>query len=333
MQRQRIVFNGRDVVLIHESLPPPGEGEMQVRTEWTQVSIGTEVSHIAEARAAGESLALGYSNVGIVETLGPGAEATLDVRPGDRVLVAAPHASRANVPATPASAVRVPDGLAADLATLGILGSIAYHIVQRANPRLVEPTAVVGQGVVGSLVLQLAKRCGARPLIALDLDAARRRVAMQVGADHVLDAGASDAVEQARALTGGDGVSLCIEAAASPAAYQMAIDLLRLRGRLVATSAVFEPVAFRINPDIVRRELTILGAHQPKCPVEENAYYPWTQPGNRRAVLEDIRDGRLMVEHLISHRIKPADASVVYQRLCEHDHRYTGVLLDWRDAS
>lgn len=327
MHIQRLTFNGTEVVLVDDELPEPASDEVQVRTEWTQVSIGTEVAGMAEAAKTGRAMALGYSNVGRVARVGADVQ---DMSVDDRVLSLAPHASRVNVKGTPARVVPVPDGLDADLATLGILGSVAYHIVERAAPRPLEPTAVVGQGVVGALILQIVRQCGVRPLLAVDVDLKRLERAQELGADHVVDASQPDAVNRARDLAGGEGVSLCIEAASSAKAYDTAISLLRLRGRLVVSSAVYEPVPFRIEHDLVHRELTIIGAHQPKCPVEPNPYYPWTQAGNRMAAIEDIRDGRLHVAHLISHRVSPAEAPGVYGELREQARDYTGVLIDWR---
>ncbi|MCZ7649563.1 MAG: zinc-binding dehydrogenase [Planctomycetota bacterium] len=224
----------------------------------------------------------------------------------------------------------MPERLDPALATLGVLGSVAYHIVERGAPRLLEPTAIVGQGVVGSLILQLARQCGARPLIALDADAKRLEMAKELGADAVVDVSQEDAAARVKALTGGKGVSCCIEAAANHRAYETAISILALRGRLVLASAVYEPVSFRIDLDLIHRELTLIGAHQPKVPVEENPYYPYTMALNRTATMEGIRDGRLKVAHLVSHRIKPADATEVYERLRAKDRSFVGVVIDWR---
>nr|MBA3709387.1 alcohol dehydrogenase catalytic domain-containing protein [Planctomycetota bacterium] len=186
MSVQSLCFDGRAVVLSEDQLPSPLAGQVRIRSEWTQVSIGTETAWIREHRAAGKPVGLGYSHVGIIEELGPGV-AGWEI--GQRVLSCSPHAALVNAPA--ADLVAVPDGLSPDLAAIGVIGSIAYHIVQRAAPRMLEATAVIGQGVVGSLVLQLAHSCGAEPLIAIDADPSRLNAARAIGA-HVIDASCED---------------------------------------------------------------------------------------------------------------------------------------------
>lgn len=324
MKRTRLEFDGKKVVLREEELSPPGAGEVRVRTEWTQISIGTEIAHMLKAAEKNEPMGIGYSHVGIVEELGTGVT---HLKTGQRILSSASHASASNVGA--AQALPVPENLDPGLATIGVLGSVAHHIVERAGPRLLEPTAVIGLGVVGSIVFQLTKACGARPLIAIDADPARLAMHQKLGADHVVDASKENVPERVKSLTGGQGVSLCIEAAANAKAYATAVAIMRLRGRIILTSAVLDPVSFLINEDLIGRELSLIGAHQPKCPTEANPYYLWTQPMNRMATMESIRDGRLKVEHLISHRIKPADAPAIYERLLKKDRSLVGVLIDW----
>jgi len=321
-------FNGSKVELINVDVPPPGAGEMRLRTEWTQVSIGTEIAWIEAQAAQNKATDLGYSAVGIVEALGPGVTS---FKVGQRVMVSAPHASCWNIPASPAYTVPVPEGLAPERATLAVLGQIAYHIVERAAPKLLESTVVLGQGVVGSLVLQIARMTGADPLIAVDTDPRRLEIAKQVGATHTLNAATDDLVARVREITGGKGASLCIEAATNAKAYQTCCEFLALRGRLVVSSTVYEPVPVYILRDFIEREITMLGAHQPKVPIDANPYHPYTQAQNRSATLNAIRDGRIQVEHLMTHRVKPADAPALYQRLREKDRSIVGAFINWTE--
>jgi threonine dehydrogenase-like Zn-dependent dehydrogenase len=295
----QLKFNGSKVELVNVDLPPPGPGEMRLRTEWTQVSIGTEIAWIDAHAGKNQPAELGYSAVGVVEALGPGAAG---FQVGQRVMVSAPHARQ-----------------------------IAYHIVERAAPKLLEATVVVGQGVVGSLVLQIARLTGAEPLIAVDTDARRLEIAKAAGATHTINAASEDLVARVKEITGGKGAALCIEAATNAKAYQTCCELLALRGRLVVSSTVYEPVPVYILRDFIEREITMLGAHQPKVPVEPNPYHPYTQAQNRSATLHAIRDGRLKVDHLMTHRVKPADAPALYERLRQKDRSIVGAFINWSE--
>lgn len=315
--------SGLQVSLAECVLPMLQPGHVRIRTEWTQVSIGTETAWIREFGPTGVSLPLGYSNVGIIERLGDGVTGWSI---GQRVLSCSGHQNLVDAPAS--ELVEVPPGLRPDLACVGILGSIGYHIVQRAEPRMLEATAVIGQGIVGSLVLQIARLCGVHPLIAIDADPARLATARALGAE-TIDASREDVAARVRAITNGAGVSLCIEAANTAKVFATAMSILALRGRLLTTSTVYEPVPIRILQDMIERELTIIGAHQPKCPLTANAYHPWTQLGNRLATMRAIRDGNLNVESCLSHRVRPEEAPALYTRLINGDRSIIGMLIDW----
>ena len=76
-------------------------------------------------------------------------------------------------PGGPEYVERVPDGLAPELAAWAILGSVALHGVRRAELQIGQSVAVFGQGIVGQLIVQLARTGGASPVIGIDLVAQR----------------------------------------------------------------------------------------------------------------------------------------------------------------
>lgn len=321
---QVLQFDGVRVSLFEQPLPPPSENEIRIRSEFTHVSIGTEIAYIDKFTPLKQPTGLGYSNVGVIEELGANVRG---FKAGQRVFSGLPHASHGNVSAN--NAVAVPDGLSSDRATFAGLAQVAYHVVERASPKLLEPTAIIGQGVVGSLIAQIARLCGAQPIIVVDTNPIRLETARKLGFQTV-DASREDSVARVKELNGGKGVSLCIEAATSARALSDAMKMLALRGRLVISSTIFEPVPFRILEDFIERELTVIGAHQPKCPIEPNVYYPWTQNENRLGSMKAMLDNRLNVDHLISHRIKPTEAPAIYERLRQKDRSIVGVVIDWR---
>jgi len=323
----RLHFNGKEMVLTGHDLPPPGAAEVRIRAEYSNISIGTELEYIRKARASGQPAPpLGYSLVGIVEAAGPGAS----VREGQRVLALAPHASAVVVSAAHGSLNVVPDTLDPAHATLGTLASVALHVVQRAAPALGESVVLFGCGLVGALVLQVLKHSGAERVAVVEPDEPRRQLAESLGADVTADPSRQDLQHALRTAAGTAGADLVIETAASGSVFPSAFEVLRIGGRLVCTSTFLDGLAVPLYPDIVEKELTVMGAHQPKCPPVPVPYYPYSQFENRARGLEWMARGVLKTDKLITHRVPAAEAPAFYARLAA-DRSVLGVVIDWTE--
>lgn len=90
--------------------------------------------------------------------------------------------------------------------------------------------AVIGCGGVGQSVVQGARIAGAATIIAIDLDADRRKASLAVGATHAVDPAAGPVLEQVRALTAGRGVDFSFEVVGHPDLIAQAIDIARAAG-------------------------------------------------------------------------------------------------------
>ncbi|MEA2505841.1 MAG: S-(hydroxymethyl)mycothiol dehydrogenase [Actinomycetota bacterium] len=96
-----------------------------------------------------------------------------------------------------------------------------------------ETVAVFGCGGVGDAAVAGAALSGARMIIAVDIDAAKLRLAERFGATDTVDSSQADPVEAIRALTGGLGVDVAIEAVGRPEVFEQAFYSRDLAGRLV----------------------------------------------------------------------------------------------------
>ena len=150
----------------------------------------------------------------------PGTEVAGTTDDGRRVVAMLPSGGYAEAVAVhPAQLVAVPDGVPDDQAlALLVQGVTAWHLL-RTSTRL-EPgeTVVVhaAGGGVGTLAVQLARRWGAGRVVAVASTAAKRQLALDLGADVALDLAGLDAdgVHQAlREATGGRGADVVLEAA------------------------------------------------------------------------------------------------------------------------
>lgn len=100
----------------------------------------------------------------------------------------------------------------------------------------VEPgatVAVFGAGGVGINVIQGARLARADRIIAVDLVARKLDWAVSFGATDVVDASQTDAVEEIRELTGGDGVDYSFDAVGFSATLRQCVEVLDYRGTAV----------------------------------------------------------------------------------------------------
>jgi S-(hydroxymethyl)mycothiol dehydrogenase len=96
-----------------------------------------------------------------------------------------------------------------------------------------ESVAVFGCGGVGDAAIAGAALAGATTIIAVDLDDRKLAWATGFGATHTVNSGQTDPVEAIRALTGGFGVDVAIDAVGHPKVFEQAFYARDLAGRVV----------------------------------------------------------------------------------------------------
>lgn len=97
-----------------------------------------------------------------------------------------------------------------------------------------DSVAVIGCGGVGNAAVLGAKLAGAAKIIAVDLDPRKLERAKGLGATHTVNASdGTDVVEAVRALTGGHGADVVVEAVGRPETYRQAFYARDLAGTVV----------------------------------------------------------------------------------------------------
>jgi L-iditol 2-dehydrogenase len=133
-------------------------------------------------------------------------------------------------------AIAIPDGVLPEEAAFVEPVNTCLKAVEKAGIESGQTVLVVGQGPIGLLLMQIAKRTGAT-VIASDTMADRLEMSQKLGADVALDARATDVVKEVRAATAGRGADRTLLAALGPVAVRQAIDATRAAGRVVVFSA------------------------------------------------------------------------------------------------
>ena len=205
--------------------------------------------------------------------------------------------------------LKVPEGVSLEVAAAIEPAAIILHGIHKVDLGLGDAVAVIGCGALGTFALQFAKLSGAQPLIAVDIDPAKLDLARELGADICIDPASQDAPAAIRAATGGRGVALAIECAGNAPGRDLSIQAAAKQGKVLLYGTAYGDVTFphAVFEKIVRQEIELVGSW--------NAYsVPF--PGKEWFdIMELLRDGRLVVEPLITHRAGIDDAPRIFKAL------------------
>ncbi|MBG6184371.1 S-(hydroxymethyl)mycothiol dehydrogenase [Arthrobacter sp. CAN_A214] len=124
------------------------------------------------------------------------------------------------------------DAAAVGLLGCGIMAGIGASI-NTGNVQRGDSVAVIGCGGVGIAAIAGAKLAGATTIIAVDIDSRKTGLAMGLGATHAINSKEEDPVEAIRALTGGNGADVVIDAVGRPETYRQAFYARDLAGTVV----------------------------------------------------------------------------------------------------
>jgi len=220
--------------------PIPGPGELVVETRAIGVNY-IDVYHRTGLYQTPRPIPMGLEGAGVVQAVGEGVTTA---RVGQRVAwCQAPgsYATRAVVPA--ARVVEVPDGVDDRVAAALLLqGMTAHYLVTDTFPLRPGHVALVhaAAGGVGLLLVQLAKRAGAR-VIGTVSTPEKARLSREAGADEIIFYREHAVDDEVRRLTGGRGVDVVYDSVGR-STFEQSLRSLRTRGYLVLYGQSSGPV-------------------------------------------------------------------------------------------
>jgi threonine dehydrogenase-like Zn-dependent dehydrogenase len=191
------------------------------------------------------------------------------------------------------SLFKIPENMDNDTAAFIEPTGVAMHAVRKAGATTDSQVLVLGAGVIGNLILQALRTVPAQKVVVTEVLEHRRTLAKQVGADAVIDARSEDLMAallqelgEGRTFFGSSTMAdIVIAAAGVPATIRQALHLVRAGGT-VAYVALSEQLAPISTADIVLKDpkvVGVIGTNMPKG-------------------IAALRDGRIQVRPLISHR-------------------------------
>lgn len=336
-----LISSGTETASIHTDslVKEVADNPSHLRKIYEVMKANGPVPTVREVQAKfSEYAVLGYSGAGVVAEVGPGVT---DLMPGARVAYGGEGTGHGESILTGRNLVaRIPDGVGFEQACFATLGSIAMNAVRVAPIGLGEVVAVVGQGLVGQLIAQLARAQGAR-VIAIDLQPGRVELAKRCGAESALVGGAG-LREKIHALTDGRGVDCAIIAAAakSDAPCRQALEITRDRGRLVVVGAVEMSFPW-LEMYLKEIQLFMARAYGPGSydPVYEQKgqdyplpYVRWTENRNMEEFLRLVGHGVVDLAPLVTHRFPLEKAPEAYRTILDPVGNSLAVLLRYPAA-
>ena len=262
---------------------------------------------------------------------------------GDRVAaIGEGLATHAEYNAVPRNlVVAVPPGVAMDHASSSAIGAIALQAVRQAHLELGESVAVIGLGLLGQFLVQLARANGCR-VMGVDLDPAKCELAIQSGAEAACGPDGDEALTRALRLTAGSGVDavLITTSTKSNQPIELAAQLVRDRGRVVCVGNTQIELDWRswFGKEIDFRFSRAMGAgmYDPDYAMRGRdypiGYVRWTANRNMAAFLDLVAQGRLDLSRLITHRFPFDQAIAVFDRIANGDlASAVGIVFEYPD--
>ena len=184
--------------------------------------------------------------------------------------------------------------------------------------------AVLGQGLVGNLVMQFARRFRPAQLIAVDALELRCRIAGEVGAPEVVNASQEDPVAAVRRLTGGEGASIIVDCVGGPpgiASFEQAQRMLAARG-LIQVNAKYQNAPLPLDVDSFQGKHVLV------------SYPPSTdRAAMARTSMEAMAAGDVQGAAAgLTHRFPGSELKAGYDLLYEHPEQALDVLFSWRQS-
>lgn len=310
-----------NVVLEEVPVPEIGPREVLVRNHVTLISRGSEILARYMKTEAVDPAIMGYSAAGMVEAVG---EKVSEFAVGDRVAAAAPHAEYVAVDLDRAQgpwAVKLPAEVSFESATFWPLATSSVVWCWTAAPLPEETVVIVGQGLVGSGIMQVLKREHKHPrVLVIEALPLRRRLAERLGADVVINAVAEDPVARVRELTDGRGAEVVIETVGGPPGlktFPQSLAMTAQGGRLVVVS-LYHGAPLPLDAAMLMSR-SVLGGNL-------NTRSRWEAS---EVALQMLADGRLPFEAMVTHRCHFRQSKQAFDLLYDRLGEAMAVLLVW----
>ncbi len=312
--------------LAERPMPTAGAGEVLVRVTASGVNRPDVLQRTGNYPVPpGASDIPGLEIAGVIEGGDAAAMAAAGLKAGDRVCALVAGGGYAEYCVAPVGqCLPVPAGLS-DLEAASLpetFFTVWSNVFDRARLNKGETLLVQGgSSGIGVTAIQMAKAMGATVIVTAGSDA-KCQACLALGADHAINYRSQDFAEEAKRLTGGQGVNVILDMVAG-AYVSREVECLAEDGRLVII-AVQGGIQSEFNAGLVlRRRLQITGSTLRPRPV---AFKAAIAQSLRQHVWPLIAAGKIKP---VIHSTFPAARAVDAHTLMESNQHVGKIVLTW----
>jgi len=314
--------------------PTPGYGEALIRVVACGI-CGSDIPRVMETGAYRHPIIPGHELAGYVDGVGEGvdealigeavavyplipcgrckqcAEGMFNLCESYDYLGSRRDGGFAEFVAAPSSnLVPIPDGVSVEHAALCEPAAVALHGLTRIGLSSGESVLVFGAGAIGLLVCQIAKLMGSQDVFIFDVVSWKMELAERNGWAR----GISEAEVAKGSLK---GIDIIVDAVGAPSIFQMAIKVAGKRSRILLIGNPHGDVTVEraLLSKVLRSELSLVGTWNSLCEPE------W------RTVLNWMAHGDLVIEPLITHRVKLEELPKTFVELSSGELRAIKALV------
>ena len=294
-------FGAADVLRLGERpKPQAGEGELLIRVSASGINRPDVLQRLGHyAPPPGATDLPGLEVAGVVESGDAAALLRAGLQVGDRVCALVAGGGYAEWCVAPVEqCLPVPAGLS-DIEAASLpetFFTVWSNVFDRGRLQKGETLLVQGgTSGIGVTAIQLGKAAGATVIVTAGSDE-KCVAALDLGADHAINYKATDFAEEAKKLTGGQGVDVILDMVAGDY-VKREVECLAEDGRLVII-AVQGGIKAEFNAGLVlRRRLTITGSTLRPRPVAfkgaiaqalKKTVWPWLESGVVKPVIHSV---------------------------------------------
>lgn len=201
--------------------------------------------------------------------------------------------------------------LTADQAAIVEPAAVALHACRRAELTVGKSLAIIGTGVIGMLVLQIARSWGCEPVLAIDQISERLQTARSLGAENVLNNRDGDPVERSRELCP-DGFDVVMDMVGNAETLEASMEMARRGGLIVPVALPHGTIEYEFEL-LYRKELSIVGSR--------------LYNGDFIDAIKLIASGVVDPDPIITHRFPLTKAAEAFKTLENHPDQAIKVLL------